>query len=122
MAGKKTGSRNSVLLTRAEGANLAFDMLRAMEGRAVECSLLLEQCTGRQQDNVVLRFLDVLRQDATREAEDGFTRVVTDFLSGALNEGYRPMIEPKGEPATPAVPARTVVPSNVIPFPRSPRA
>jgi hypothetical protein len=121
MAGKKSSTRNSVLLTQEEGCKLAFEMLRAMEGRAVECSLLLEKCGVRQQNNVALQFLDVLRREGTREAEVGFAKVITDFLAGALRDGYQPMIEQKGERKKPCFPVRgtdDARASNVIPFPK----
>jgi hypothetical protein len=109
MAANK-GNTIKVPSTRADGHKLAVAMLRAMEGRPDEC-LMLQMFTNvgvnkagvYEQDNVVLRYLDTLRQAGSRDLEIGFAEVVTDFIASALDNGVaRP----------------EAYENNVIPFPK----
>lgn len=75
------------MLGDADGRQLAVDLLRELRAAWEDESWLIDERTGAQRDNVVLRYLAVLRTQGSPSAEAGFAAVLTDFMGSAVNGG-----------------------------------
>jgi hypothetical protein len=77
-------------LTRADGRQLAIDMLRQIhelepDAACIDRGTRVSAGLAGEQRNVVADYLRTMRERSSPELEDGFGEVLTDFLASALD-------------------------------------
>jgi hypothetical protein len=101
---EKDAERFKVDAAQLPGLELALAMLKEMEDADCEFSRYgLEpryRQPGKEQDNIVLRYLDGIRGD--RALEEGFTSLLSEYISSCIEGGvpgcqfYLDLIEKTG--------------------------
>jgi hypothetical protein len=86
---EKDAERFKVDPAQLPGLELALAMLKEMEDADCEFSRYgLEpryRRAGTQQDNIVLRYLDDIRRCDDRALEEGFTSLLTEYVSSCVD-------------------------------------
>ena len=69
-----------------DGRELAVSMFHELVGMSDEASIEAQyRAAGTSQVNIVLRYLDTLREKDSRALEAGFGAILTDFISATLD-------------------------------------
>ena len=88
---EKGAERFEIDPVQMPGVELALAMLKEMEDADCEFSRYgLEpryRQPGKEQDNIVLRYLDDIRKRGDRALEDGFTSLLTEYVSSCVEGG-----------------------------------
>jgi hypothetical protein len=77
-------SATPVAFSTADGRELAVEMLREVEGKSDDCCIDPHCRLGKVQDNILVRYLRVVRERGSLELEEGFGEVLSDFIASSI--------------------------------------